>query len=62
MVFEENKKTPAGDILYCNNWQKVGSKVFSELQYDSGDNQHIPILILKVAESVGGQETENREL
>ena len=49
MVSEENKKTPACDLLYCNNWQKVGSKVFSELQYDSGDKQHILIVSLKVA-------------
>ena len=48
MVFEENKKTPACDILYCNNWQKVGFKVFSgatdSVQYDSADMQDIMIL------------------
>ena len=66
MVFEENKETPACDILYCNNWQKVVSKVFSELQNDSGDMQHILILMLgffltahvQSQDSVGDQANE----
>ena len=48
MVFEENKKTPACDILYCNKWQKVGSKVFSEYIF----SEHILILSIKVAWAV----------
>ena len=67
MVFEENKETPACDILYCHNWQKFGSKVFSEVQYDSGDMQHILILMLgcffltahvQSQDSVGDQEND----
>ena len=38
MVFEENKKTPACDIILR---QKVSFKVFLDLQYDSADKQRI---------------------
>ena len=38
--------------------ERLVPKFFSELQYDSGDKQHILIQSLKVAGGVGGEATK----